>query len=273
MTKANDRAREKVRDAERRAKRKLARLRNKGIATRSINPIHPVDPTNTRALNSYAANLEKFISRKNAYVGINEGTPIPKTLWLKYKRTERTWNNFKRAQAERAKNRPYITTPGVQHDTTRSILEMMRKDAWKDAQLRNIKSKKELKERIKRLEHEMTKSFQIERGKRVRANVFEKIDYFDDKARARMIKALNRLTNEEMMILSAESNFESAFYSWINGDYSNKDMSTEEKDSAEISFAENVEGLVESIIRQRAPKRIPKRSERKKGKKKQRNKK
>lgn len=64
MTKANDAARARVADAERRARRKIKRLQKKGIRTGSITPFRDVDPSNTRALNSYHKQLEQFIHVK-----------------------------------------------------------------------------------------------------------------------------------------------------------------------------------------------------------------
>lgn len=54
MTKANENARARVADAERRARRKIKRLQNKGVRTGSVEPFRTVDPSNTRALKSYA---------------------------------------------------------------------------------------------------------------------------------------------------------------------------------------------------------------------------
>ena len=92
MTKANENARARVADAERRARRKIKRLQNKGVRTGSVEPFRTVDPSNTRALNSYANQLEKFISRSTRFVAGRDGTPIPYTAYRDYKRLERQWN-------------------------------------------------------------------------------------------------------------------------------------------------------------------------------------
>ena len=91
MTKANENARARVKDAERRARRKIKRLQKKGVRTGSVAPFRDVDPSNTRALNSYANQLEKFISRSTRFVAGRDGTPIPYTAYRDYKRLERQW--------------------------------------------------------------------------------------------------------------------------------------------------------------------------------------
>ena len=45
MTKANENARARVADAERRARRKIKRLQNKGVRTGSVEPFRAVDRT------------------------------------------------------------------------------------------------------------------------------------------------------------------------------------------------------------------------------------
>ena len=117
MTKANENARARVADAERRARRKIKRLQNKGVRTGSVEPFRTVDPSNTRALNSYANQLEKFISRSTRFVAGRDGTPIPYTAYRDYKRLERQWNREHNRYWQKFAAHPFLTAYG-ESDTT-----------------------------------------------------------------------------------------------------------------------------------------------------------
>lgn len=124
MTKANEDARAHVRDAERRARRKIKRLQNKGIRTGGIAPFRDVDPSNTRALKSYARDLEKFISRSTRFVAGRDGTPIPYTAYRDYKRIERQWNKEHNRYWQKFAQHPFLTAYG-ESDTTLGMRSAM----------------------------------------------------------------------------------------------------------------------------------------------------
>ena len=124
MTKANENARARVADAERRARRKIKRLQNKGVRTGSVEPFRTVDPSNTRALNSYANQLEKFISRSTRFVAGRDGTPLPYTAYRDYKRLERQWNREHDRYWQEFAAHPFLTAYG-ESDTTLGMRSAM----------------------------------------------------------------------------------------------------------------------------------------------------
>lgn len=220
MTKANDAARAAVKDAERRARRKLARLRSKGIRTGSINPLHEVDPSNTRALKKYARELESFISRQTRFVAGRDGTPIPWSAYRDYKRIERQWNRAHDRFWANFADQPFITAFGESDMTIgqRSAAGHVKGAPYGDIGYRRglmpdqIRSLSDLEKRQRILEKELSPSYQQKRVRQLRKNLMEHAESFND---PRVPRAIRSLTNEQLFALQNFTNFVPLYYRFI----------------------------------------------------------
>lgn len=226
MTKANENARARVADAERRARRKIKRLQNKGIRTGSVEPFRTVDPSNTRALKSYARDLEQFISRSTRFVAGRDGTPIPYTAYRDYKRIERQWNKEHNKYWRTFANRPFMTAYGAADMTLgqRSAAAHVKGlpfgniDYQRELLPEQIRSVKDLEQRKKILKREVSPSFQRKRITQLRKNLLEHAATFNDPRIPDMIK---KLSNDQLFALQNFTNFVPLYYRYINTDRDN----------------------------------------------------
>lgn len=226
MTKANERARARVRDAERRARRKIKRLQKKGVRTGGITPFRDVDPSNTRVLNSYARELEKFISRSTRFVAGRDGTPIPYTAYRDYKRIERQWNKEHNRYWQKFANQPFMTAYGVADMTLgqRSAAAHVKGlpfgniDYRRDLLPEQVRSVKDLEQRKRILKREMSPSYQRKRITQLRKNLLEHAATFNDPRLPNMIR---KLSNEQLFALQNFTNFVPLYYRYINTDRDN----------------------------------------------------
>lgn len=221
MTKANENARAHVKDAERRARRKIKRLQNKGIRTGGIAPFREVDPSNTRALNSYARDLEKFVSRSTRFVAGRDGTPIPYTAYRDYKRIERQWNREHNKYWQKFAQHPFLTAYG-ESDTTLGMRSAMSHvkglpfgniDYQRELLPEQIRSVKDLEQRKKILKRELSPSFQRKRITQLRKNLLEHAATFNDPRIPNMIK---KLSNEQLFALQNFTNFVPIYYRYMS---------------------------------------------------------
>lgn len=226
MTKANDNARAHVKDAERRARRKIRRLQNKGIRTGGISPFRDVDGSNTRALKSYARDLEKFVSRSTRFVAGRDGTPIPYTAYRDYKRIERQWNKEHSRYWKKFANHPFMTAYGTADMTLgqRSAASHVKGlpfgniDYQREVLPEQIRSVNDLEQRKKILKRELSPSFQRKRITQLRKNLLEHAATFNDPRIPNMIK---KLSNEQLFALQNFTNFVPLYYRYINTDRDN----------------------------------------------------
>lgn len=221
MTKANENARARVADAERRARRKIKRLQNKGVRTGSVEPFRTVDPSNTRALNSYANQLEKFISRSTRFVAGRDGTPIPYTAYRDYKRLERQWNKEHNRYWQKFAQHPFLTAYG-ESDTTlgmRSAMSHVKGLPFGDIGYKRellpeqIRSVKDLEQRKKILKRELSPSYKRKRITQLRKNLLEHAATFNDTRIPNMIK---KLSNEQLFALQNFTNFVPIYYRYMS---------------------------------------------------------
>lgn len=221
MTKANENARAHVKDAERRARRKIKRLQNKGIRTGSVEPFRTVDPSNTRALNSYANQLEKFISRSTRFVAGRDGTPIPYTAYRDYKRLERQWNKEHNRYWQKFAAHPFLTAYG-ESDTSLGMRSAMSHvkglpfgniDYQRQLLPEQIRSESDLKKRMKILKRELSPTYQRQRIKQLRKNLMEHAASFNDPRIPKMIK---KLSNEQLFALQNFTNFVPIYYRYMS---------------------------------------------------------
>lgn len=221
MTKANDAARAAVRDAERRAKAKLKRLRAKGVRTGSISPLRAVDLADTRAAKKYARELEGFISRSTRFVAGRDGTPIPYQAYRDYKRIERQWNKEHRKYWDRFASQPFITAYGESDMTLgqRSAVSHIKGLPFGDIGYERsldpsaIRSVADLEKRKKILEREMSPSFQKKRIKNLRRNLLEHAASFNDPQLPSMIR---KLSDEQLFALQNFTNFVPVYYRFLS---------------------------------------------------------
>lgn len=226
MTKANENARARVADAERRARRKIKRLQNKGVRTGSIAPFRDVDPSNTRALKSYANDLEKFISRSTRFVAGRDGTPIPYTAYRDYKRIERQWNKEHNKYWQKFANQPFMTAYGAADMTLgqRSAAAHVKGlpfgniDYQRELLPEQIRSVKDLEQRKKILKRELSPSYQRKRITQLRKNLLEHAATFNDPRIPNMIR---KLSNEQLFALQNFTNFVPLYYRYTNTDRDN----------------------------------------------------
>ena len=221
MTKANENARAHVKDAERRARRKIKRLQNKGIRTGSVAPFRDVDPSNTRALKSYARDLEKFISRSTRFVAGRDGTPIPYTAYRDYKRLERQWNKEHNKYWQKFAAHPFLTAYG-ESDTTLGMRSAMAHvkglpfgniDYQRQLLPEQIRSEADLKKRMKILKRELSPTYQRQRITQLRKNIMEHAASFNDPRIPAMIK---KLSNEQLFALQNFTNFVPIYYRYMS---------------------------------------------------------
>lgn len=226
MTKGNENARAHVKDAERRARRKIKRLQSKGIRTGGIAPFRNVDPSNTRALNSYARDLEKFVSRSTRFVAGRDGTPIPYTAYRDYKRIERQWNKEHNRYWQKFAQHPFLTAYGAADMTLgqRSAASHVKGlpfgniDYQRELLPEQIRSVNDLEQRKKILKRELSPSFQRKRITQLRKNLLDHAAMFNDPRIPNMIK---KLSNEQLFALQNFTNFVPLYYRYINTDRDN----------------------------------------------------
>lgn len=196
QTKANAAANAKVKDAERRAKRKMQRLRRKGVLTGSINPLESVPSNDTWALKAYANRLEKFISRDTRYVAGYEGTPIPYADYRDYKRVEREWNREHRKTWEKFASKPFYTgagESGMSVSQAREIGKLERRliEYERSADPSSFKSVAHLRKRMERLRAEMTGEYRDRRIDTLRENMVRAAQTSNDDVLASSIEDLS----------------------------------------------------------------------------------
>lgn len=221
MTKANENARAHVKDAERRARRKIKRLQKKGIRTGGIAPFRDVDPSNTRALKSYANQLEKFISRSTRFVAGRDGTPIPYTAYRDYKRLERQWNKEHNKYWQKFAAHPFLTAYG-ESDTTLGMRSAMAHvkglpfgniDYQRQLLPEQIRSEADLRKRAQILKRELSPTYQRQRITQLRKNLMEHAASFNDPRIPAMIK---KLSNEQLFALQNFTNFVPIYYRYMS---------------------------------------------------------
>ena len=221
MTKANDNARARVADAERRARRKIKRLQKKGVRTGSISPFKEVDKSDTRALNSYAKQLDKFISRSTRFVAGRDGTPIPYTAYRDYKRIERQWNNEHNRYWETFAAHPFLTAYG-ESDTSLGMRSAMSHvkglpfgniDYQRQLLPGQVRSEADLKKRMEILKRELSPTYQRQRITQLRKNLMEHAESFNDPRIPKMIK---KLSNEQLFALQNFTNFVPIYYRYMS---------------------------------------------------------
>lgn len=221
MTKANDRARAAVADAERRARRKIKRMQNKGVRTGGITPFREVDASDTWALKRYAKDLERFISRQTRYVAGYDGTPIPYETYRDFRRLERKYNAAHAKWWDTYGNQPYITAEGASETTIaeRSLAARLKgmafggASAYRETPAEKLRGVKDIEKRSVIMRRELSPSYQKERVRNLRKNLLAHASEIND---ARIPKLIRKLSNEQLFALQNFTNFVPLYYRYMS---------------------------------------------------------
>lgn len=222
-TKRNKEVNERRKDLERRAKRKLQRLKRKGVAVGNISPLEKVDESNTRAVKAYNARLESFIDRRNAYLAGRDGTPIPRAVWQEYKRTRKAWEKAHDKFWREFGDKRIITAHGKQDMTLREYAAQAKGKgaAFGGAGIRpippieKVRGVADLQTRMEAMRNEMSEDYLKRRAKTLKQNLIRHVDVFND---VRIDKAVRALTVNQLIVLQNLTNFVPAYYKFIDTD-------------------------------------------------------
>lgn len=216
-TKANKQAFENVKDAERRAKRKLRRLQKKGVRTGSINPLKAYDPSDTRAMNKYAKELEQFISRQNRIVAGYDGSPVKYKEFRELKSYVTKYNTQQKKLWNKLGLQPFMTPDGISEQKMAERAELLegglptiRKPSYElTVNPEQLKGSKDIQNRIAILKRQTSPAGQKKRLKQARKSMSEWAGKFDE-GLARSVRAM---TNDQLMVLMNQSDFATLLYS------------------------------------------------------------
>ena len=221
MTKANDRARAAVADVERRARRKIKRLQNKGVRTGGIMPFREVDTSDTWALKRYAKDLERFVSRQTRYVAGYDGTPIPYETYRDFRRLEKKYNAAHAKWWDTYGNQPFITAEGASETTVaeRSLAARLKgmafggASAYRETPAERLRGVKDIEKRSAIMRKELSPSYHKERTRALRRNLLAHASEFND---PRIPKMIRKLSNEQLFALQNFTNFVPLYYRYMS---------------------------------------------------------
>lgn len=221
MTKANDRARAAVADAERRARRKIKRLKNKGVRTGGIIPFREVDASDTWALKRYAKDLERFVSRQTRYVAGYDGTPIPYETYRDFRRLEKRYNAAHAKWWDTYGNQPFITAEGASETTIaeRSLAARLKgmafggASAYRETPAEKLRGVKDIEKRSAIMRKELSPTYQKERVRNLRKNLIAHASEFND---PRISKLIRKLSNDQLFALQNFTNFVPLYYRYMS---------------------------------------------------------
>lgn len=220
MTKANDRARARVKDAERRARRKLKRLEAQGIKTGRINPIRKVDQSDTRGLNAYVKKLEEFISRKTRFVAGLDGQAIEYKLYKEYVTTRAKWEQkFDKLREEYRGLAAWAR--GEVRENANLIREKVSMNPYESRSKRtNVEqlTRSEVKNRIKEYKHQLTHSYDKKVAKQLRETMLDVARYLNSQDVANAVRGLSL---RQLYLLHELTDFTQVYFSFITSDPEN----------------------------------------------------
>lgn len=221
MTKANDRARAAVADAELRARRKIKRLQKKGVRTGGISPFREVDESDTWALKRYAKDLEGFVSRQTRYVAGYDGTPIPYETYRDFRRLEKKYNAAHAKWWDTYGNQPFITAAGASETTIaeRSLAARLKgmafggASAYRETPADKLRGVRDIEKRSAIMRKELSPAYQKERVRNLRKNLLAHASEFND---ARIPKLIRKLSNDQLFALQNFTNFVPLYYRYMS---------------------------------------------------------
>lgn len=212
MTRANDRANAERKRLERNARRKITRLKNKGVATGSISPLRKVDVSDTNAVKRYNKQLRDFNSRQTQYIAGREGTPIEAKSWKKYLKLQKKWNKLHRAYWNKKKDKKlvgqdmtlYQKAAITARKTLFGALEYQR-----DLDPAKLTGEADLANRIEVLKRETAPSYAAKRAKKMRQDIGPMLERYNSQE---LTDAIDSLSTRQLVILQNESLFVEDFF-------------------------------------------------------------
>lgn len=263
-TPANNRAQAAMRDAERRAKRKLNRLRRNGINTGGINPIHSrVDLSDTRAVKKYTKQLESFIDRKTRYISADkfskgwqanyEGAPIRYSVYREYMQAERAFNKAMQKRYDEMATKPFVQSGRVQGTVENVSVEykvQREKHAKADISTVKIKNEADLLRRAEILRKAASDDARLAGMERYRQHLLDWSATYNNGLQ----DLVNSLTAEQLWELRTTTNFDDAYHMYYpsGGEYIG-DVSDDLNDAV----TDNMRATVRVITARIPGKRVP----------------
>lgn len=201
--------RDEVRRRQQAAQRKVSRLRRNGVEIVGTPFDVRRDPSNiarynTKQLRSYLGQLNSFVDRRNAFVGGNEGVPIPRSSWNAYKRAERAYQKVVESHYAGVKD-TFIPTAGK---TVQGFDKTMRRtrergkggvprpfEQFPPLQPFEVMDEKKLKRLQQRLEQKTSSGYLHKELKRQRYQMLQAVNEFGDPSLNELAKGL---TDEQL---------------------------------------------------------------------------
>lgn len=238
-TRNNEKAVAQMKDAEKRAQRKLRRLQKKGVRVGSITPLEIIDTSNTRQVNNYIKRLENFISRKTRFVAGAEGTPISGATLKRYKKAIREANKNRDRFWKRFYGSPYLSG-SKQEGTIGEVKSSFISRFWQKLKpnVEKLRSEKSAQTAIKALEKQASPAFFNKRANTFGKNIRKAAKNLNDE---RIKRALRGLTTDQLMYLQDGTNFAEVFYTYLVA------MDSPKKGTTGISEEEH-EGHIEHLL-------------------------
>lgn len=250
QTPANARANADVRDAERRARRKMSRLRARGIDTRSISPIRDIDKRDTWGLKSYARQLEKFISRDNRYVPGAAGTPLPYVEFRDYKRYERELNKRRQREWNAIKSaKVYGTDMTIEEREAVGTLKGRLSSRLLDVQPESFRSVSEIRKRVTNLKRMLSPTYEHNRYVTLKENLLEAANKMgnDD-----LVNVIDDMNETQLRVLYMQSDFVETVmmsYEWIGSSAKGRKSMTDEQRLQLDAMSNSVLDIARSVMR------------------------
>lgn len=196
--------RDEVRRRQQAAQRKVSRLRRKGVDIAGTAFDVRRDPSNigrynTKQLRSYLGQLNSFVDRRNAFVGGNEGTPIPRSSWNAYKRAERAYQKTAEAHYSSVKD-TFIPAAGKTVQGFDNTMRRTRRrggggvprpfEQFPPLQPFEVMDEKKLKLLQRRLERKTSGDYLPKELKRQRHQMLQAVNEFGDPSLNELAKGL-----------------------------------------------------------------------------------
>lgn len=199
---------------ERNARRKLQRLKAKGVNIGGLKPIRPVNVSDTRAVKKYNEELKKFNNRSTQYVAGYGGIAIPKSEWVAYQKVEREWNKLHQQYWNANISTPLISEPamtlGEQSEIRGGKGTLYGAPSYqRKLPAEKVRSLKHLKRIQAKLEHELTDEYRDERMYAYRTNILSMATNYND---SRLIDAIMSLNDRQLERLHAEGIFDADLF-------------------------------------------------------------
>lgn len=241
-----------IKDAERRAKRKVRRLENKGVRAANLSPIKDTSDMTPGQRRAYKNQLEKFVSRKTRYVSGHDGAAISYDTARAIRNAERVLNEKREKLWKEVRTKP-VLQPGA-HMTAEDWRRMTETydpktgtykpnpksplyfTEFRQRDLGTLKSEKQAREYIKTLKHAATKGYEQTKNRVLRENAARVSLQLNEPGLAKKIR---KLTNAQLYQLITRSDF-------VEAVFMNSDLPS---DAVVSGVVEHLNDLIERVTR------------------------